>query len=77
MQQIDATYVEKVKLISSAANRVGKQQQIALQPCYRLRRIFEANTRSRHDNGMCAMVEKANTVFATKDVNSCKKERRG
>ena len=42
-------YVEKMKLIRSSANCVGKEQDITLEPCYFLRRVFETNTGTRHD----------------------------
>lgn len=43
-------YKEEVKLIRLAANAVGKEQGISLQPRHGLRRILETNTRAAHDD---------------------------
>lgn len=42
------TYIKKVKLISRAANAVGKEKDIALHPANILGRIFKTNAGTRH-----------------------------
>lgn len=41
-------YVEEVKLLRGAANRVGKEESITLEPAHLARGILETNTRARH-----------------------------
>lgn len=48
------TYVEEVKLIGAAADRVGEQEQVALHPGHLLGRELEADAGTGHfRNGIC------------------------
>ena len=48
-RRLGPPYVEKVQLVGLAADAVGEEQEIALQPGHLLGRILETNAGARHD----------------------------
>lgn len=47
--KVGVEFVEEVKLVGLAADAVGKQEHVAFQPRNGLRRVFETNAGTAHD----------------------------
>lgn len=55
--RVGQPYVEEVQLVGFAANAVGEQEEIALQPGHLLRGILETDTGARHDGEWLTTLE--------------------
>lgn len=50
-------YVEEVKLVDLAANAVGEEKHISLEPRHRLGRILEADAGTAHDDWIMMLMK--------------------